>query len=146
MVPAVREDMLAYYANAHEVIQTDGKAMAKTDIRVSGSLREAAAEVATAWKAAAAGKPISPSDRILFRDWDALYAVVTPKRMELLRHLRAEPAESLRALARSLKRDVKRVHQDVAALSELGVIERDEVTGRLSSKVDEITSTIRIDA
>lgn len=120
--------------------------MEKTDIRVGTSLRDAAVEVADAWKLAAAGQPVPASDRILFRDWDALYAVLTPKRMELLRHLRAEPADSLRALARTLKRDVKRVHQDVAALTELGLITRDEATGRLSSAVDEITSTIRIAA
>lgn len=120
--------------------------MERTEIHVGSTLRDAAAEVAAAWKAAVTGQPVPPSDRILFRDWDTLYAVLTPKRVELLRHLRATPAESLRALARCMKRDVKRVHQDVTALLELGLIKRDADTGHLSSTVDEITSSIRIAA
>ena len=70
-------------------------------------------------------------------------AVLTPKRYALIRHLRQHPAPSIRALARDLGRDVKRVHQDVVALEELGLIARDRKTGRLSTDLDEITSTIR---
>ncbi|CAO4166770.1 HVO_A0114 family putative DNA-binding protein [Methylorubrum extorquens] len=119
--------------------------MAKTEIEVGRSLREAAADVAKAWKAAQDDQPTPASDRILFRDWAALCAVLTPKRYELLRHLRRSPESGIRALARSLGRDVRRVHQDVVALTELGLVTR-EADGRLSSDVDEITSTIRIAA
>ncbi|KAB7786112.1 hypothetical protein [Methylorubrum populi] len=119
--------------------------MARTEIEVGRSLREAATDVAEAWKAAEAGRPIPANERILFRDWSALCAVLTPKRYELLRHLRRSPEIGVRALARALGRDVKRVHEDVVALAELGLVLRDE-NGRLSSEVDEITSTIRIAA
>lgn len=70
---------------------------------------------------------------------------MTPKRYELPRHLRRSPESSICALARALGRDVRRVHEDVVALAELGLVTRDARV-RLSSDVDEIPSTIRIAA
>ncbi len=61
----------------------------------------------------------------LYLDWTTLRGVLTAKREALLRHLHAEPAPSLRALARALGRDYKRVHEDVAALAAAGLIRRD---------------------
>ncbi len=119
--------------------------MAKHDIRITeNALAQAGAEVIAAWKAAEAeaGEMVEPTDRLYFESWEALCAVLTPKRYELLRHLRLQPAESIRALARDLGRDVKRVHEDVSALAELGFIER-HPDGRLSMPYDEIASTIR---
>ncbi len=110
------------------------------------ALTQAAAEVAAAWKAAAAGEPIATSDRLYFADWAALCAVLTPKRVELLRHLRATPAPSVRSLARALGRDVKRVHADVVALEELSLLTRDPSTGGIATSIDEIASTIHIAA
>jgi predicted transcriptional regulator len=121
--------------------------MTKREIRVfKGALNQAAAEVIDAWKAAEAGHPVEATDRIYFEDWQTLCAVLTPKRYELMRHLRASPEEGVRALARALGRDVKRVHSDVVALEELGLVDRDPETGRLSVAVDEISSTIRFAA
>jgi predicted transcriptional regulator len=97
--------------------------------------------VAEAWKMAEAGPAVVGSDRILFRTWSALCAVLTPKRYEHLRHLRQMPETGIRALARELGRDVRRVHEDVVALVELGPVAR---SGSLSSQIDAIISTIRI--
>lgn len=120
--------------------------MVKPDIQVTeNSLERAAAEVVATWKAAEAGQAVEPTDRLYFESWDSLCAVLTPKRYELLRHLRRTPAESIRALARDLGRDVKRVHEDVTALEELGLIERG-AGGRLTMPLDEISSTIRFAA
>ena len=118
--------------------------MAKREIEVAkGALERAGAELIAAWKAAEAGKVVEATDRLYFESWEALCAVLTPKRYELLRHLHRAPADSIRSLARDLGRDVKRVHEDVMALDELGLLERDPDTGRLSMTVDEISSTIR---
>ena len=119
--------------------------MAKTEIRVGGSLRGVVAEAVAAWKAAEAGHFLDPVDRITFIDWAALCSVLTPKRYDLLRHLRREPARGVRALARSLGRDPTNVHADVVALTELGLIERAH-DGGLSAPLDEIKSTIRFAA
>ncbi|MDP4025796.1 hypothetical protein Q8W71_24505 [Methylobacterium sp. NEAU 140] len=118
---------------------------ATTEIEVGRGLRAAAADVADAWKAAEAGRSVGGGDRILFRDWAALCAVLSPKRYDLLRHLRRSPEDGVRALARALKRDVRRVHADVVALADLGLVTRG-ADGRLSSEVDEIASTIRVAA
>ena len=52
--------------------------------------------------------------------------VLTGKRMEMLRHLRRHPAPSVLALARSLGRDYRRVHDDVETLAGAGLIEKDD--------------------
>ena len=116
---------------------------AKTTIEVGGDLSSFAANVAARWKAAAAGARVEPSRRIVFRDWAALYTTLTPKRMALLAQLRAAPADGVRPLARALARDVKRVHSDVVALEELGLVSRDEA-GKITVEFEEIQSTIRI--
>ena len=64
--------------------------MGTTDIKVGSSLQSALAEVAEAWKAAAAGVPQDSTDKIYFVDRSALCSVLTPKRYELIRHLRNE--------------------------------------------------------
>ena len=68
-----------------------------------GALELAAAEVVAAWKAAEVGQSVESTDRLYFEDWNALGMVLTPKRYELLRHLRRIPADSVRALARALR-------------------------------------------
>lgn len=118
----------------------------RRSIHITGdALAHAGAELAAAWKAAAAGEAVPPTDRLYFDGWEAVCAVLTPRRYALLRHLHHAPADSIRALARSLGRDIKRVHADVTALEEVGLIERDEA-GRLTVPVDEIVTAIRFAA
>jgi len=120
--------------------------MAKAEVEVGQGLRGTLAEIGAAWKAAEAGLPVEPSSKLCFVDWAALCAVLTPKRYELIRQLRREPAAGIRALARTLGRDVKRVHADVVALEELGLIRRDPETGALSTDIDEVASVIKFAA
>ena len=115
--------------------------MVKTTIEVGSNLRGVLDEVAAAWRAAEAGAPVPADDKLCFVDWAALRAVLTPKRYELVRALRNAPAAGVRPLARALGRDVKRVHADVVALEELGLIERDRETGALSASFHAISST-----
>ncbi len=118
----------------------------KAKIEVGTSLRQALAEVGTAWKAAVAGQPVEASDTLCFVDWEALVAVLTPKRFDLIRHLRREPADSIRALARALKRDYKNVHADVMALEALGLIRRDPDSGKITAELDQVASIIKFAA
>jgi predicted transcriptional regulator len=53
-----------------------------------------------------------------------LFSVITPKRWELVERLQHLGPSSIRGLARSLERDVKRVHEDVMAMVEWGLVER----------------------
>ncbi|TAM51261.1 MAG: transcriptional regulator [Paraburkholderia sp.] len=66
----------------------------------------------------------SDTDTFEFESPKALFSVLTPKRWELIERLQALGEISLRGLARSLARDVKRVHEDVAILLEWGLVQR----------------------
>ena len=59
-----------------------------------------------------------------FQTIDQLLEVFTPRRLALIQKLQTTGPSSLRGLARALGRDVKRVHEDAAALLEEGIIER----------------------
>lgn len=67
----------------------------------------------------------------------ALFRVLTPKRWALLETLQARGAMGVRALARVIERDVRRVHDDVCALLEVGLIEKDR-EGKLTVPFEEI--------
>src|SRR5690606_30104824 len=61
-----------------------------------------------------------------FETLPQLFEVFSPKRWALILKLREIGPSSLRALARALGRDVKRVHEDAAALLDEGIIERND--------------------
>ena len=61
---------------------------------------------------------------LAFEGWEALAKVMTGERYRLLKHVHAHPEPSVSALARSLGRQYRRVHADVAALEEAGLLAR----------------------
>ena len=97
------------------------KRKARIEIRsdTEAVLREMAADFKKVWRT---GKP--GTDVYTFSTPAQLFETLPPKRWELIEKLQAIGPVSLRALARALERDVKRVHEDVAALIEWGLIER----------------------
>jgi predicted transcriptional regulator len=54
----------------------------------------------------------------------ALFRVLTPKRWELIECLQQTGPLGVRALARALGRDVKRVHDDTVAMIGVGFVEK----------------------
>ncbi|MCC7330925.1 MAG: hypothetical protein IT484_12370 [Gammaproteobacteria bacterium] len=77
----------------------------------------------SAWHRAARGERVRET-HLTFPDLPALLNALTPKRLELLRALHAQPAPSIRALAQRLGRDYKRVHEDVETLAASGLLDR----------------------
>lgn len=61
-----------------------------------------------------------------FEDFTQFAAVLTPKRIELLRVLKQEAPMSIRALSKLLERDYKNVHTDVSELIEVDLIQQDD--------------------
>ncbi|MGQ9370765.1 HVO_A0114 family putative DNA-binding protein [Azospirillum sp. ST 5-10] len=114
----------------------------KKTVIVGGTLREAAARVVDAWHRAERGEAVEPRDTVTFQTWSALASVMTDRRYELLRHLHDHPAASVRALARALGRDFRRVHEDVAALESVGLVER--AGGMIRADYDEIRTSISL--
>ncbi len=113
-------------------------------VHVGGTYDAMAARVARAWRRAETGRARrgEAEDHLTFVSWNALSKAMTGKRLELLRRLHRRPAPSVAALARQLRRDYKRVHQDVAALEAAGLIARER--GRLSAAYDEIRTVIAL--
>lgn len=95
----------------------------------------------SAYKKAQAGEKFE-ARHITFFSLEAMLAALTPKRLELLRHLHRESAASVMALARALARDYKRVHEDVAVLEAAGLIMREE--GRLTAPWDTLAAEVAL--
>ena len=62
--------------------------------------------------------------RLSFESARALFAELTPARLDLLDTLRRQGACSVYALAKAAERNYSNVHTDVSRLEELGLIER----------------------
>lgn len=60
-----------------------------------------------------------------FETFELFARVMTPRRLELLRHVHRHPPRSIRALSIALGRDYRRVHEDVEALVAAGLLDRD---------------------
>ena len=86
------------------------------------SLEAMGARFVDAWKRAERGDQLEER-HVTVLDLPALTALLTPKRLELLRHVhRAGGAASIRALAGALGREYKRVHTDVKELEAAGLL------------------------
>jgi predicted transcriptional regulator len=88
----------------------------------SGVMKEAAKEFTNAWNKG----NVDPIATFTFSSPAQLFSIITPKRWELIEHLQKIGPSSIRGLARSLERDIKRVHDDVTALINWGLVERTE--------------------
>ena len=115
--------------------------MSKLEIHVGGSLDDMKRRVVDAVERARRGETVR-EEHVTFASWEALASVMTTKRFEMLRHLHRNPEASIAALARSLKRDYKRVHEDVEALSQAGLIDRG--SDGLRAEYDEIRAQIAL--
>lgn len=98
-----------------------------------------------AWRSADQGE--AATSRLAFGSLRELFSAVTEKRLELLRYVAAHEGLNTRQLAQGLERDYKNVYTDVAELTELGLLEKNE-SGKLSAPFDEIVihAGIRSDA
>ena len=101
----------------------------KATIRIRRDVGEALKDLRTGFLAAW-GSGEYQGEVFEFESPAALFRLLTPKRWELLERLQSEGPQGVRALARLLERDVKRVHEDVQVLLRAGLIEKDE-TGKL---------------
>ena len=79
-----------------------------------------------AWHRAEQGDltPDAPERHIGFASFELFAHIMTPRRLELLRHVHRDPPRSVRALSSALGRDYRRVHEDVEALVKAGLLDR----------------------
>jgi predicted transcriptional regulator len=95
----------------------------------------------SAWHRAAAGERVRET-HATFPDLPALLNAPTPKRLELLRALSCGARPSIKALAKRLGRDYKRVNEDVETLTESGLVDRED--GSLRAPYDAIAAEMRL--
>ena len=93
-------------------------------------LSEAGKGFVKAWNA-----PENSETLISFSSPSQLFAILTPKRWELLQKLQDVGPCTYRAIAAALGRDVKRVHDDAAVLQEWGLVTTNE-QGRIHVPFD----------
>ena len=74
-------------------------------------------------------RPITSADldetHFTFLNIQTMLETLSPRRLDLLRHVRQHGAKNVRELAQALGRDYKNVHQDVAVLEATGLLIRD---------------------
>ena len=61
-------------------------------------------------------------NHMTFLDLQTMFETLSPRRLDLLRHVRQHGAGNVRELAQTLGRDYKNVHQDVATLQSAGFL------------------------
>lgn len=98
--------------------------MSKLTLHSGEDIGKAAQRFIDAWERGERGETFEPETHVTFESWAGLAAVLTPKRVELLRVVHRQPAASVAELARALGRDYKRVREDVEQLAAAGLIER----------------------
>lgn len=106
-----------------------------------GTIDDMGRRFVSTWHRAESGERVRET-HLTFPDLPALLNALTPKRLELLRALHAEPAPSIKALARRLGRDYKRVYEDVETLADSGLLDRED--GSLRAPYDSIAAEMRL--
>jgi predicted transcriptional regulator len=118
------------------------KATNKVQVHV-GNLKDMGQRFISAWNKAAKGTRVHET-HVTFLDLRTMLDTLSPKRLELLTHIRQHGADNVRELATVIERDYKNVHQDVAALEAVGLLVRD---GRkLSAPWDELQASVSLNS
>ncbi|MBL6618216.1 MAG: hypothetical protein ISP45_29690 [Reyranella sp.] len=117
--------------------------MSKLKIHVGESLEAIGDRVKDAVRRDKRGDRVR-EHHISFDSFETLAKVLTTRRLELLRYVHRHPAASIRALAQALDRDYRRVHDDVEALAEAGLLEREEEGTGVSAPFDAIETRIAL--
>ena len=103
-------------------------------------------EFSEIWKKAERGDlPDRPVERLYFQDLATLLKVLSPRRLEALTVLHKTGPQSVRALAKRLRRDYKNVHRDIQLLERIGLVARDR-EGLATVPWERIVAEIRLAA
>ena len=96
-----------------------------------------------AWHLASGRRPPAPLALLSFADLPLLVRNLTPARWDLLKRLKAAGPLTIFALAKTLGRDYKNVHTDVARLIHLGLMEKKQ-DGQISVSWEAVRAELRL--
>jgi predicted transcriptional regulator len=107
---------------------TEEKKGEEPQMHIGNTLDDMGRRFVDAWHRAERGEltPENAERHVGFENFDAFSRIMTPRRVELLRHVHRHPARSIRALVIALGRDYRRIHADVHAPVEAGLLDRDD--------------------
>ncbi|WP_342110563.1 hypothetical protein [Methylobacterium sp. SI9] len=91
---------------------------------IGGSVEDMRARFLSAVRRVEAGEAVEPERVVTFENWATFLKTFSADRIALLEALAVGPADSIDALAGSLGRTYRRVHDDVAALEKAGLLKR----------------------
>lgn len=91
---------------------------------VDETLERMGRDFVEAWSKADRGERVAERE-LTYLPLETLAALSTEKRVAVLRHLRVHPERSISDLAKHLKRDYRRVHDDVTVLLGTGLVTKE---------------------
>jgi predicted transcriptional regulator len=97
----------------------------QVQVHIGETMEDVGARFVGGWHRIEAGEAVNEK-HVSFENWETMVRVLSPKRLELLRHVHQHPAKSIRALSQALNRNYRRVHEDVEALESAGLLDRDK--------------------
>lgn len=115
--------------------------MTHIKVIVGGTLDDDGAAFLDAWHRSERGEAVDECV-LAFESWEALTHVLTGERYRMLCHVHKHPEPSVSALARALGRQYRRVHADVTALEQAGLLDRSQ--GFVRATTDRISADIRL--
>jgi predicted transcriptional regulator len=93
----------------------------KIDIGIK-SLKESLKDFSMAWGKMAVGEKIQKEKGLYFDSIDTIRAILTNKRLLILKTVKEQSPSSVYELAKMLGRDLKNVNQDLKLLAEVGLV------------------------
>lgn len=119
---------------------TANQVMNKVQVNV-GNVAGMGVRFGDAWRRASAGQVVGET-HVTFLDIQSMLDTLSPRRLDLLRHVRQYGAPNVRALATAVNRDYKNVYKDVETLVAIGLLLRD---GRkLSAPWNELQANVSL--
>jgi len=112
-------------------------------VHVGETLDDIGARAISAWHRMEQGEEVNEK-HISFETWETMVRVLSPKRLELLRHIHQSPAKNIRALSMTLGRNYRRVHEDVEALEAAGLLDRDKEGLRAEYDAFDVTMKVAL--
>lgn len=97
----------------------------QVQVHTGETMEDVGARFVEAWHRMERGEDVNEK-HVSFSTWETMVRVLSPKRLELLRHVHQHPAKNIRALSQALNRNYRRVHEDVEALEAAGLLDRDK--------------------
>ena len=98
----------------------------KIDIGIK-ELKESLGDFVKTWKNLEAGRKVKKDEGIYFESIDTMRAILTNKRLLILKTIKEKEPKSIYELAKILGRDIKNINQDLHLLSEVGLVTLEKI-------------------